>query len=280
MPLDARIEAARLRELYTEHKETVSILLTGDSGTGKTYMARSAPFPVHIDSFDPGGTLSVRDEVARGNIIVDNTYEQEDPFDPSAFILWEKEFRTRIAGKYFESIACYVLDSATHWLDAMLNATLKKRGQAGNLPNWEKDYHPQKIAIRNYLRLAMNLPCHFILTCHLEPLKDSEGAVQGWRPMFTGKGAIIVPTLFDEIWRMDKRERSTGFDYTVRTQESGLYIARSRLSSTGQLEKEEPAHLRNILKKAGVNYQDKPRLLERSPHKETTLHDAPTPQSV
>jgi hypothetical protein len=263
MPLDARVEAQRLQSLYMEEKQTVSILLTGESGSGKTFLTKSAPFPVHIDSFDHNGTLSIRDEVRKGNIVVDDTFEEEDPFHPTAFTKWEKIFRERIRDKYFEKFAVYMLDSATWWLDSMLNATLGNRKAAGEVPEWNKDYHPQKIAIRNYLRLAMTLPCHFILTCHLEPLKDKEGNVLEWRPMFTGKGQVVVPTLFDEIWRMRKTEKSDGSIHKIVTRESGRYIARSRLSNIGQLGEEEPANLRNILKKAGVNYEDKERLLER-----------------
>jgi hypothetical protein len=218
---------------------------------------------VHIDSFDPGGTLSVREEVKRGNIVVDNSFEEEDPFHPTAFTKWEKIFKERIRNKYFESFAVYVLDSATWWLDSMLNATLDSRKAAGEVPEWNKDYHPQKIAVRNYLRLAMALPCHFILTCHLEPLKDKEGNVIHWRPMFTGKGAVVVPTLFDEIWRMKRTEKSETSQHKIITRESGVYLARSRLSNNGQLGEEEPPHLRNILKKAGVNYKDKEKLLEK-----------------
>jgi AAA domain len=261
MPLDARIEAERLRNLYIERKETIAILLTGESGSGKTFLLRTAPFPVHLDSFDPDGSLPIRDEVKKGNIIVGN-YEQEDPFKPSVFAKWEKEFRVLRAGGYFDSIATYALDTAGNWTESMLNFTLNKRGQAGNLPEWGKDYHPQKVAINNYINLMTTLPCHFILIAHLMPKTDSEGNIIQMRAQFPGQGAVIIPSKFSEIWRMERKETSQGFDYFVHTQESGFYIARSRLSNLGQLEKKENANLKAIFKKAGVNYEDKPRLLE------------------
>ena len=262
MPLDARIEAARLRDLYMEKKETIAILLTGEAGAGKTYLLRTAPFPVHLDSFDPDGSLSIRDEVRKGNIIIGD-YEKEDPFNPSVFREWEKNFRSLRAGGYFESIGTYVIDTAGNWTQSMLNFTLNKRGQAGGLPAWEKDYHPQKVALDNYIHIMTSLPCHFILIAHLMPKTDSEGNLVQMRPHFPGQGAITVPSKFSEIWRMERREKAEGFDYFIHTQESGMYIARSRLSNQGQLEKREAANLRNIFKKAGVNYEDKPKLLER-----------------
>jgi AAA domain len=264
VPLDARITAAKLRELYVERKETISILLTGETGAGKTYLMRTAPSPVHIDSFDPDGSLSIRDEVRKGNVIVAN-YEQEDPFYPSAFKEWEKNFRELRLGGYFDSIGTYVIDTATNWTQSMLNFTLGKRGKAGSLPEWAMDYHPQKVALDNYIHLMTGLPCHFILIAHLMPKTDKEGNVIQMRVNFPGQGAVNIPSKFSEIWRMERVEKSNDFDYFIHTQESGLYVARSRLSNLGQLEKREKAHLRNIFKKAGVNYADKPKLLENEP---------------
>lgn len=261
MPLDARLEAARLRDLYIEKKETISILLTGHAGDGKTFLLRTAPFPVHLDSFDPDGSLSIRDEVRKGNIILAD-YEREDPFKPSVYAEWEKNFRTLRAGGYFESIATYVIDTATNWTQSMLNFTLNKRGKAGELPEWGKDYHPQKVALDNFIHICTGLPCHFILIAHLMPKTDNDGNIIKWQPHFSGQGAINIPTKFSEIWRMERVEKSGGFEYFIHTQASGMYTARSRLSNLGQLEKREPANLRNLFKKAGVDYKDKPKLLE------------------
>jgi AAA domain len=262
MPLNAKIDAERLRNLYMDTKETVSILLTGESGHGKTYLAKTAPFPVLMDSFDPGGTLSVRDEIHKGNIIPTN-FESEDPYDPEVFLRWERTFNERVKDNYFASFACYWLDSATWWIDCILAAILKKAGRPGQAPKWQSDWYPNKIILQNYIRKCQNLPCHFILTAHLLPQKDQEGNILCWRPNFSGQAQVVVPTMFDEIWLMDRKEKSSGFDYTIRTQASGMYNARSRLAGAAHIEKVEPANLRAILKKAGVNSMDKPRLLEK-----------------
>jgi hypothetical protein len=91
MPLDIKTEADKLRTMYKEQKRAgfARILLTGESGSGKTYGARNAPFPVHIDSFDPDGTIGLDEWITKGDIVVDARYEEEDPLKPGAFSLWK-----------------------------------------------------------------------------------------------------------------------------------------------------------------------------------------------
>jgi len=259
MPIDAKVEAEKLRKMYkaAPKQGLTSILMTGESGTGKTFSLKNAPFPVHIDSFDPTGTKSVRDYIEKGFIIPDIRFEEEDPFNPSAFELWTKEFEARRVGKYFNSVGTYVLDSATTWTSAIMNYVQGKRKAAGTVPLWEKDYHPQKVLIETWLQKCMNLPCHFILTAHLEPQKDTKGAIVSRRFLMTGKSAIKIPLLFDEIWVADKKETSKGWEYFFHIESGGMLLARSRLAGTGKLASNEPNNLRAIFKKAGLNYADK-----------------------
>ena len=58
MSLDIKKEAEALRTLYasTASQQKRNFLLLGDSGSGKTQCASTAPRPIHIFSFDPGGT--------------------------------------------------------------------------------------------------------------------------------------------------------------------------------------------------------------------------------
>jgi hypothetical protein len=106
----------------------------------------------------------------------------------------------------------------------------------------------------------MTLPCHFILTAHLEPQKNDEGSIIAYRFMMTGKSSIIVPLKFDEIWVTTTKETSKGIEYSVKLNSTGFYLARSRLAGTGNLSKVEPANLREIIRKAGLSYEDKPGL--------------------
>ena len=103
--LDARIEAERLRTRYASdpRQHSFRVLITGESGTGKTHLLRTARRPVHVDSFDPGGTLVLRDLIERGHVVADTIYETEDRTNPTMFREWARTFTQRVNGKYFES---------------------------------------------------------------------------------------------------------------------------------------------------------------------------------
>ena len=259
MPIDARVEAEKLRTMYKEdpRQDLASILMTAESGKGKTFSARTAPKPVHIDSFDPRGTTCVRDLVDSGDVIPDIRFENDDPFNPHAFKLWTKEFEARRVGKYFESIGTYFLDSASTFTEAVMNKIQMDRKAPGTVPLWEKDYHPQKVELRKWFAKIMSLPCHVIVTAHLEPQKDKEGNTVARRFLMTGKGAIVIPLLFDEIWVLENRETSQGLVYYTMLESTGMFLARSRLAGTGKLKSVEPTNLRDIFMKAGLSYKDK-----------------------
>lgn len=260
MPLDARIEAEKLRKLYeSSDQETFKALITGETGTGKTYLVRTCKKPIHIDSFDPGGTKGIRDLILKGDVIPDVQYELEDPMQPRYFDLWRRNFEMRVVGKYFESFGTYVLDSSTMWAEAIMNSILLKNGRPGEAPKWNADYTPQKIIIHNFMKKILNLPCDVIVTGHLKGLTDEEGNTVKWRYMTTGQGAVVIPLLFDEIYVTTTRERAKGVEYRLLTASTGLFSAKTRIGQGVFGTYEEP-NIKSMLKKIGWDTKDKPRL--------------------
>lgn len=269
--LDARIEAGKLRTKYTSdpRQNSFRVLVTGESGTGKTHLLRTARLPVHIDSFDPGGTLVLRDLVTKGDIVADTIYEAEDRTSPSMFREWCRNFEQRIRGKYFESIGTYALDSSTMWADAIMShgmATDKTGNRAGEAPNFYKDYNPQKITIQNWMHRILALPCDVIITGHLEGEYDDKVVgedvrrdLQRYRYMTTGKGAIIIPLLFDEQWTTVVKETPNGLEYQVLTSHWKYYRGRTRIGRS-VFSQFEPANIKALLKKAGWPTTDKEKL--------------------
>ncbi len=271
--IDARIEVERLRTRYENdsRQHAFRVLVTGESGTGKTHLVRTARRPVHIDSFDPGGTLVLRDLIEKGYIVADTIYETEDRTDPQMFREWARNFEYRAKSKYFESFGTYVLDSSTMWAESIMNWVLKEAKIPGAAPRWAHDYVPQKVEIQNWLRRILSLPCDVIVTGHLDGIYESlilhrgskdEETVQvltGYKYMTTGKGAIIIPLLFDEQWTTFAEEKGTSTEYKLLTAKWRLYRARTRIGR-GVFDTFEKPDIKLLLKKAGWPTNDKEKL--------------------
>lgn len=266
--LNIQAEMSKIRQMYADDAttDTFNALILGESGSGKSFLLRTCVGPVHIDSFDPGGSKGLRDEIKSGKIICDARYEHEDPLKPTAFVLWEKEMDRRIKMGYFDQIGTYCLDSATTWSAAIMNAILNKAGLAGTAPRFTKDYGPQKIIIQNWIKRILSLPCHVILTGHLKQIVGEEGTKPTYRFMTTGQAAVSLPLLFDELYVMEPKESSSGVQYRILTQATGTFVARSRLAANGKFAKYEEADIKALLKKAGLSTDDKNQFEETMPN--------------
>lgn len=258
--LEIQREFEALQDQYENDpkQDTFNLLLTGELGSGKTHLLKTARKPVHVDSFDPGGTKSIRQEINRGEIVADTRFEDLDPQDPHVFKDWVQEYNRRVKMDYFDSIATYCLDSLTSWQDALMNYILDKEGIAGKTPRFTKDYQPHKTKTKNFLTRILSLPCDVIVTGHL---KDSEDEVSGrvtYRLMATGTNTQDIPKMFDEVWVMDPKEVGGDVNYRILTKSTGRYLARSRLASNGKIDTHETANIKQILAKANMPTADLP----------------------
>lgn len=258
--LDVKTEVEKLQKMYLENprSESFNALVLGESGSGKSFLVRTARKPIHIDVFDPGGTINLIDLIKKGEIVPDTRWENEDPVAPRAFRDWEIAMKERIKTGYFNHFATYVLDSSTTWSDAIMNQILKTEGLQGQPPRWAHDYVPQKVKIQNWIKVLLQLPCDFILTGHLEGTKDEVSGRMSYRYMTTGKASVTIPLLFDEIYVMDPKQSSKGVEYRILTQSTGTHIARSRLARQGLLSQYEEPDIKKMLKKCGFKTEDKP----------------------
>lgn len=274
MPYDPINDIRKVKEYYESDplQKRFSALITGETGSGKSFLLRTCRFPMHIDSFDPGGTKCLRKWIDRGDIIADTHWEDEDPYSPSVYEAWSKETSYRLKVGYFSMFATYVIDSLTTFGDAVMNNQLSGAGRAGEAPKFTKDYTPQKTNIVNKIKQFMKLPCDFILTAHLRGIDEvigvkttKDGAEEitkvKYRLLVTGQAVVTVPMQFDEIYVLIGKDSASGIERRIITDAQGQYIARSRLKADGKLAREEDADIKALLKKINLNWEDKPKLV-------------------
>lgn len=274
MAYDYKKEIKKVKEYYEgdPYQKRFSALVTGETNAGKTFLLRTARKPIHIDSFDPGGTKCLRDLIAKGDVVADTQWESDDPFNPTAFARWMKTIDIRMQIGYFNHFGAYCLDSATTFGDAVMNYQLANKNRAGEAPQHRHDYNPQKVYMTNYIKKLMRLPCDFILTGHLREIKklvrvDAKTGIATedikYRFLTTGQAVVTIPLLFDEIYVLtgkDSRGREPKREMLIDS--LGEYIARSRLKANGLLNATEPPDIKALLKKIGLDWRDKPRLEE------------------
>lgn len=264
MSLDIRKAAEEIRSMYKDARTSkyFRALIFGDVGTGKTTLLKTCPKPIHVDSFDPGGTTSIRKQIEEGWIIADVRYEDEDPKDPKALKLYDEILDKRIAEGYFNYFGTYALDSLTTFGDAGLNYILKKNGRPGGIPQAGKgsdnDYVKQQSAIEPILRKLLNLPCHVIFIAHPDMRESDTTKVKSIGPKVYGQLATKLPLLFSEIYCAQAKEVQNGIEYSLLTRQTGYWRCRSRLAATGKIDMYETQDIKKLLAKADFDNSDKP----------------------
>ena len=264
-------ELKKIREYYAGDalQKRFSALITGETNAGKTYILRTARRPVHIDSFDPGGTKCLSDLIKSGDIVADTQWEADDPFSPDKFAKWMRAIDIRFQIGYFNQLGTYVIDSATTFGEAVMNYQMAGAGRAAEVPQHRRDYNPQKVYMTNYIKKLMNIPCDFILTGHLREIRklihlDTKTGIAKedikYRFYTTGQAVVTIPLLFDEIYVIVGEEGRDGPRRNMLIDSLGTYVARSRLKANGKLNAVEEPDIKKLLKKAGFDWRDKPNL--------------------
>lgn len=267
--LTIKKRAEEIKKMYDEdpRNDSFNCIVHGPIKTGKTSLLKTCPKPVLVHSFDPGGTDVLKDMISTGEILADTRFEAEDPYKPSAFLLWEAEFNDLCRKEFFKHVGTFAIDSMTTWAQTIMYQVIKraamspkgrKAGRKTGEPPQQQDWMWQMAAIENYMRKFLSLPCNCILLGHSDQPKDADGNPTGdLGIMITGKLRERVPALFSEIYYLKIK------DYKKETRELltkpvyGIQVG-TRLGSEGKLNKEEEPDITKIMKKVGLSTTNKP----------------------
>lgn len=259
-------EAAAIKALYDSNPTTnrFNIIIHGDIKSGKTSMLKTCRMPLLIHSFDPGGTDVLQKEIKEGKILVDNRFERDDPYAPSAFRLWMDEFARLEKSGFFNHVGTYAIDSVTTWSQIIMYEVIRKAVKAqpkkrtiGSQP-YENDWLPQMQYIENYMRKFLALPCDCVLLGHSEYKMDRDNNIIGdLGLMITGKLRTRVPALFSEVYYLKIKNYKTG-ERELLTQPDYQIMAGTRLGAGGKLDKYERPDFKHILRKVGMSTEDRP----------------------
>lgn len=248
---------SQIREQYTLDKrsETFNVIVYGPMGTGKTQLLTTARRPILIHSFDPGGTVTIRDLLKdpKSSMYADVRFESDQAKRPTAWSLWERTMDELDRANAFGELGTFAIDSATTWTTSLMNEILRRANRANGVPQLQ-DYMVQQQTVMDELRRFASLPCDCILTGHIEMTRDEPTGKLFNTILLTGKLSTKVPLLFDEVYcAQTELDRDGNRVFRLLTSPDGIYTARTRLGSNGRLSTYEEPNILEILRKVGVH---------------------------
>ena len=261
--LDIKKSLEEIRATYDTSRavDTLNAMVLGPIGSGKTMLLTTCPRPIVIDCFDPGGMKSIRGDIEKGGIYP-TLYEADDRRKPYAYTNWEGTLRQRVKEGFFDHIGTYCIDSFTSWVPCLMSQivyrqSLKPKKERDEFLPAIQDYLIGLMTIRDVIKYIANLPCHFIMTGHMAKEKDElKGTVFD---IFKASPSlqIEVPLLFDEVYITHIDASGVMNKYEMYTGKRGTNEAKTRIGGKGLFKLSEPQDIKNLLKKAGLPYEDK-----------------------
>ncbi len=186
-------------------------LLLGDTGAGKTTQLLTLPGRKFAYLFDPNAILSLQGhDIEYEEFLPDrlnlsikslkkDVGDKNSNFKNDLYVEWEKDFNDKLNSNFFDQYDVIAMDSATTFLDLIMDRILTINGRAGSWPQ-QDDYGPQMLAFTNVCRSLMSLDKYIFMTGHLETKQDALTQRIVRTPMMTGRLKTKIPLLFSDIF--------------------------------------------------------------------------------
>ena len=246
--------AQKAQEVY-DKKRKFTCLTFGPSSSGKSFAIKTLPAPIHVFSFDPGGSEPLYNEIQNGRITVDR-FEELSYKDPQCLRNFEKAYTEEKAMGLFDYVNCVVLDSLTMYMQACMYHVLKERKKVGEQPG-KLEWGMSNTMVMKMINELMTLPCHLVLIAH-EDIKDDEKRGLLTRTIVANKGVqLLVPALFTEIYYQKSDFKKGARVNTFTTVPVDELISRTKIGGGALLEAKEPADYSVVMKKLGFDVTDK-----------------------
>jgi len=185
--------------------------ILGDTGSGKSTQLLSLPGKKFAYLFDPNALLSLRGaDVDYEEFLPDRinlnikSLSSKVPGDNvthhknTLYLDWQKDFEGKLDSGFFNAYDVIAFDSATTFLDVVMDRILTINGRAGQWPQ-QDDYGPQMIAFTNVVRTLMSMGKTIYMTGHLEMRQDELTKRIYRQPMLTGRLRAKIPLLFSDV---------------------------------------------------------------------------------
>jgi len=282
----ALLESQKRRLVETQHR--FRALLIGPSGSMKTSTALlTAPWPIMVYSFDPGGTSGshLRDRIVSPSnpdapIWINTQFEQDSPSTPVAFEHFLNDLRYHIASGTFRLFNTLVLDSLTTLFHFRLWQRIEveaKRSTSFAASDDRPEYKPMKRQLMNVLSDISAIPCNVIAIIHVNPqTRELELPPSARR---------VIEPYFQERWVLRWLQDPTGQRPTqlaLQCRADGTYEAKTQIGALHWNTYEEP-NLSALLARAGFVWPNLPppsRALGLTPAPPPSAEMNPTPPKV
>ena len=234
--------------------DSISVLLVGPAGAGKSVMCASAPTPGYVldtgkeilsyrgldfdyDTFPKEGKSWARiiravNALQKGIVPFSDVPAHKSEADPTGKTVIPA---TKGIEKVYKTVIIDNLSGATDI--AMLRAMEidRNRDPVGG-PMWNIHYKMVANLVEDLIRLFLEVPGNRIATAHIEKSKDDLTGRILAEPRLQGRLSDVAPQWFDEVLYGTPRIGKGGqAEYMMQTVNTGFYKARSRISGKERL---------------------------------------------